>query len=140
MQLGCQGTPRIILRVTSRGPFAKGLTFGRYVLVRALGPRDHLLAPLPEGLVQGLKLLHVHRHILVLADLLPDLLHLRRDGRRLPQPLHHTLQALQDLVDLVMELRVKHRGCLQGKDTTGGVQATTLLLKAMARNQTWAPL
>lgn len=76
MQLDCQGTFTIVLSKVQWFPHPERITFGRYVLVSALGPSDHLLSPLPEGLVQRLQLLHVHGHVLILTDLLLDLLHL----------------------------------------------------------------
>lgn len=91
-------------------PHSEITTFGRYVLLGALRPGNHLLSPLPQSLVQRLQLLHVHRHTLVFTNLLLDLFNLSRDGWRLPQTLHDALQALKDLVDLVMKLRARQWG------------------------------
>lgn len=82
------------------------ITSGRYVFISAPRSSNHFLSPLFKSLIQWLQLLHVHRHVLVFTDLLLDLLHLSRDGGRLPQALHDAVQALQNLVYLVMELVV----------------------------------
>lgn len=84
-------------------------TFGRNVLVCSFRPGNHLLATLLQGLVQGLQLLQIHRDRFVFPYLLPDLVHLHRDGRGLAQALGDPVQGFQHGVDLVVEL-VENKG------------------------------
>lgn len=67
-------------------------------------PADQLLPAGAEGGEARQQLVQLQALSAVLRQLLPDLLHLRRHRRGLPQALHRPLQRLQQRVHFIVEL------------------------------------
>lgn len=89
------------------------------------GSSNQLLPTGTQGGEAGQQFVQLQPLSSVLRQLLPDLLHLRRHGGRLPEPLHRPLQGLQQGVHLIMELR-----------TDGGEEENKLFKRRRRRKRT----